>query len=37
MYHGYKDAMDEENCFNENLVYLGSLKYQDGLKESLIL
>ncbi len=32
IYQGYKDAMEEENCFNENLVYLGSLKYEDGFQ-----
>ncbi len=32
IYHGYKDAMEEENCFNEKLVYLGSLKYEDGFE-----
>lgn len=32
MLHGYKDALEEENCFDEKLVCLGSLRYEDGFE-----
>lgn len=32
IFNGYKDTMEEAGCFDENLIFLGNLKYDVGVE-----